>query len=139
MNKSEAIKFIKNQKLAVIATVSNAGQPESAVIAFAVTEQLELVFATDPNSRKAANIQANPRVALTIGWDERETIQCEGEAEKLSDDQAEDYKETYFAKNPFARNSDSFIGLQYFVVKPDWARYTDINSHPWRVEQVELA
>lgn len=58
--------LLTGQKLAVLATHDQAG-PYASLVAFAVTDDLKhLVFATQRNTRKHANLTADPRVAMLI-------------------------------------------------------------------------
>lgn len=75
MNRHELLHFLRAQPWAVEASVNGRGEPQAAVIGVAVTDRLELVFDTLATSRKAANLRANPRVALVLGWDEGQTAQ----------------------------------------------------------------
>jgi len=55
-----------SQGLAVLAT-QGAGGPHTSLVAFAATEDLrDLVFATERDTRKYANLAADPRVALLV-------------------------------------------------------------------------
>ncbi|HUT34279.1 MAG TPA: pyridoxamine 5'-phosphate oxidase family protein [Planctomycetota bacterium] len=55
-----------SQGLAVLATQSAAG-PHTSLVAFAATEDLHhIVFATERDTRKYANLAADPRVALLV-------------------------------------------------------------------------
>jgi pyridoxine/pyridoxamine 5'-phosphate oxidase len=53
----------------VQASVSPTGAPQAAVVGFAVTDALEIIFDTVATSRKYRNLRADPRVALVIGWE----------------------------------------------------------------------
>ena len=70
-NKEQRVRaFLQTQSLAVISTIHpQTLQPESALIAFAQTPELELIFETQSNTRKYKNLQSNPKVSLVIGWD----------------------------------------------------------------------
>ncbi len=136
MDKQKAIGFMKACPLAVVATVDGSGKPESAVVSFAITDGFELIFATDQSSRKAANLEANSHVAVVIGWDDKKTIQYEGEARLLSVAEDAVYKETYFEKNPFARKI--VPERNYYLITPSWARYTDIAVRPWDIKEIEI-
>src|ERR1043165_425319 len=72
--------YINSHKLAVIATVNEDGDPESAVIGIAVTKELEIIFDTVRSSRKYHNLLKRPRASFVIGWDDESTIQYEGTA-----------------------------------------------------------
>jgi pyridoxine/pyridoxamine 5'-phosphate oxidase len=122
----QILSFLHTQTLTVIGTVGPDAKPESAVIAFAETENLELIFGTPNSTRKYKNLQTNPNVAFVIGWDEttRTTVQYEGVAKELVGDEAKQYAEAMAAKNPASRKFMSRPDQRYFLVKPTWIRYT---------------
>lgn len=58
--------LLASQRLAVLAT-HGAGGPHASLVAFAATEDLRhLVFATERDTRKYANLAAEPRVAMLV-------------------------------------------------------------------------
>ena len=63
-----------------MATCTREGDPEAALVGITATDRGELVFDTSRRSRKYANIQADQRVAVVIGWDDELTVQVEGNA-----------------------------------------------------------
>ena len=64
--RSQLQELFATQRLAVLATDHN-GQPYASLVAFAINADLrELFFATTRDTRKFANLQANPRVSLLI-------------------------------------------------------------------------
>lgn len=65
---------MNNTPLTVISTVNADGKPEAAVIGFGQTKNLENVLGTSNTSRKYANIQRDPHIALAIGWEGGKTI-----------------------------------------------------------------
>ncbi len=130
--------FIKKHKIAVIATVSPENKPEAAVVEFGETDDFELIFDADKDSRKMQNIRKNNYVAFVIGWDEDITIQYEGEAYEISDNELGDYKGMYFAKNPNAKKWEKVEGIKFFKVSPKWIRYSDLNKDPWDIFEIEF-
>jgi hypothetical protein len=52
MTKADIYKFIAEQKLGVLGTLSSGGSPQSALVGIAVTPELEIIFDTVKNSRK---------------------------------------------------------------------------------------
>ena len=68
MTKDFVYNFIKQHALAVIAALSDDQKPEAALVGFAISEDLEIVFDTVKTSRKYKNLLQNPKVALVIGW-----------------------------------------------------------------------
>jgi pyridoxine/pyridoxamine 5'-phosphate oxidase len=76
------------------------------VIGIAVTESLDIIFDTVTTSRKYANMRANPRVALVVGWDAEQTVQYEGIAELLTGRERDVCKPEYSATWPSGRERE---------------------------------
>lgn len=138
MDKQKILDFIKKQKIAVLSTITKDSNPESAVLEFGETDNLELIFDTFSSARKYYNLQNNKNVSFVIGWDENITIQYEGVAEELKGEKLESYKNKYFKKNPEAKRWESRKGMTYFIVTPTWIRYSDLNKNPWEVFEVSF-
>jgi general stress protein 26 len=136
--KSFIYNFIANHKLAVISTQSADSKPQSAVIGFGQTKNLEIIFGTDSSSRKYNNILNNPAVSLVIGWDDNKTVQLEGNAQELSENDLELIRQNYWNKSPDAESYHKNPGQRYFVVKPMWVRYTDLDKEPWEIIALEF-
>jgi len=139
MTAQDIYDFLNDHELAVIATVSSEGMPESAVIGFGQTKHLELLFGTDNTTRKYQNLLTNPMVAVVIGWDEGRTIQYEGTARELAANELKIVKDNYWAKAPEAEAYADYPGERYFLVTPTWIRYTDTNTDPETVFQFDLS
>ena len=131
--RSRLLDFLRTHRLAVQATVSETGGPQAAVVGYAVTDRLELVFDTLDSTRKAQNLRQNPKLALVIGGlkasDER-TVQYEGVADEPTGAELEKLKATYYAVFPDGPARLSWPGLIYVRVKPTWIRYSDYNTDP---------
>ena len=65
-----------------MATRTRDGDPEAALVGITATDRGELVFDTSRHSRKYANLQADQRVAIVIGWDDELTVVVEGNADE---------------------------------------------------------
>jgi general stress protein 26 len=135
MNVEDVYRFMDGERLAVLATVSEDGQPEAALMGFAVTPGLEMIFDTVKSSRKYPNLKKNPRVSWVIGCTTEVTVQYEGVAEELSGAELAECKKTYFAKFPDGPERESWPGITYFVVRPTWVRYCDYNPRTRRIEE----
>lgn len=133
MDKKTIFEFIKNHSLAVISTVNSQNEPESAVLEFGETENLELIFDTKSTSRKYKNLKTNQNASFVIGWDENITIQYEGAAEELTTENQNAYREIYWLKNPDAKRWSANPEIVYFKVTPKWIRYSDLNKKPWDI------
>lgn len=75
------IEFVRERGLAVIASRSLGGEPQTALIGVAGTDRGEIVFDISTKSRKYRNIRGTPQVALVIGGEDEATLQCEGLAD----------------------------------------------------------
>lgn len=138
---AELLQFIRGHKWAVQASVTPDGTPQAALVGFAVTDRLELVFDTLETTRKAFNLHRNGRIALVIGgWtdgDER-TVQYEGVADVPGDPELARLKAVYFSVFPEGRERQAWPGLVYFRVTPRWIRFVDHNRSPPRIEETRF-
>lgn len=136
--KKRVLRFIKKHHIGVLATVTSGGKPEAAVIEFAETDDLELIFDTFTTYRKYKNIQHNPNVAFVIGWDENITVQYEGTVKELKGKELGKYKKIYFIKNPDAEKWQKYEEIAYFKIKPTWIRYRDGNTDPITIFEIDF-
>jgi hypothetical protein len=138
MDIEEVYRFMSGERLAVLATVDADEQPEAALVGFAVTPKLELVFDTVKQSRKYPNLKRNPRMAWVIGCTTEVSVQYEGVAEELEGEDLAKYKKTYFAKFLDGPARESWPGITYFVVRPSWVRFCDYNPATLRIEEMRF-
>src|SRR3984885_9956338 len=104
MEQNELLAYLRSQRLGVLGTLSPPGEPQAALVGYAVTPDFELLFDTLRTTRKYRNIIATPLVSFTVGntaghGDER-TVQYEGIAEELSGWPLERLRPVYFATWP---------------------------------------
>ena len=133
MDNESLVAFLRSQHWAVEATVSADVQPQAAIIGYAVTDQLELVFDTLATSRKAANLRANPCVALVIGgWrgGSEQTLQYEGMADFPTGEELVRLKAAYFNAFPDGPSRESWTDITYVRVRPRWLRFSDYKVDP---------
>jgi general stress protein 26 len=130
MKRDELVGFLRRYKLAVQASVAPGGAPQAAVVGFAVSDALELVFDTVEATRKFRNLRADPRIALVIGWDDAITAQLEGVADFPTGDELERLRECYFVAYPDGRERLAWPGITHVRVRPTWVRYSDFTSDP---------
>jgi general stress protein 26 len=135
MNVLEVYEFMKQERLAVLATVAEGGQPQAALMGMAVTPELEIVFDTVKSSRKYSNLKNHPRVAWVVGCTTEISVQYEGFAEELVGEEMAKYKKTYFAAFPDGPAREGWPGITYFVVRPTWVRYCDYHPDSRRIEE----
>ena len=124
---------MKEQRYALVASVSAAGTPEAVVVGVAVTDAFEIVFDKLKTTRKAKTLRTNPAVAFVIGGsipgDER-TVHYEGDASFPEGAQLARIQAAYFAAFPSGRSRSSSPGIAYVRVMPRWLRSSDYNSTP---------
>lgn len=125
--------FLNKRKLTVLSTVSAKREPSAAVMEFVVAPDLTLIFDTANTTRKYANLQKNPRVALAFGWEEWDTVQYEGVAKELRGEEKERFRNVFLAKHPDAIKWDAHPATTYFKVTPTRIRYTAMDAKPWEI------
>lgn len=128
MNRTDLLHFLQKHRLGVLATVSESGAPESAVVGIAVSDQFEIIFDTLESTRKCRNLRRDSHISFVIGWDAEITAQCEGLADEPSGAELDRVKRVYFAAYPDGQQRESWPGITYFRVRVTWARYSDFNA-----------
>jgi pyridoxine/pyridoxamine 5'-phosphate oxidase len=117
-------------KLGVLSSIGPSGNPQSALVGFAVTENLEIIFDTVKSSRKYNNLIARPECAFVFGWSGEQTVQYEGIAEELAGESLRRYQDIYFRVWPDGPARANWPGIVYFVVRPNWVRYSGFDQNP---------
>ena len=110
MTKPEFFRFMSARKLAVVGSVGPAGEPQSALVGIAVTEELEVIFDTLKTTRKYRNLTADSRASIAIGWEGEQTVQLEGEAFLPKDEALTQYKNTLLRKVAGRAESSELAG-----------------------------
>jgi general stress protein 26 len=139
MKRDELVWFLRRNRLAVQASAAPDGSPQAAVVGFAVSDDLEIVFDTVETTRKSLNLRADPRIALVIGWDDAITVQIEGLADFPAGAELTRLQECYFRVYPDGRNRLSWPGIIHVRVRPTWVRYSDFTQEPPHVVEVSAA
>ena len=139
MTRAELVAFLRQHRLAVEATVAPDGAPQAAVVGFAVSAELEIVFDTLDSTRKLRNLRADARVALVVGWDQEITAQIEGLADLPTGVELERIRACYFEVYPDGRERLAWPGLTHVRVRPTWIRFSDFTQNPPRIVEVEAA
>ena len=137
-DKDKILNLLKKNTLTVISTINSSGQPNSAVIGFAETDDFEIIFGTYNDSRKYSNLKTNHNTSFAIGWDGPITVQYEGVAEELTEENSQKYKSIFIKKNPQSAKYEFNPKQRYFLVKPTWLRYTELNQDPWNIIELDF-
>jgi hypothetical protein len=125
MDRQGLLEFLRRHRLCVQASVAAEGAPQAAVVGYAVSDRLELIFDTLASTRKYGNLRRDPRIALVVGWDGEQTLQLEGVADEPSGADLARLKQLYLAAFPDGVERESWPGISYLRVCPHWARFSD--------------
>jgi general stress protein 26 len=137
VDRESLLEFMRAHKLAVVATVGPDGKPEAALVGYAVSDELELVFDTTVGSRKLRNIRANPEVAAVIGWNAEQTLQYEGVADEPTGEARGICQLRYFDAYPDGRERAEDPEITYVRVRPSWLRYSDFAQDPHLIVELD--
>ena len=78
-----------------LATASADGAPSARIVLLRGLDDRGLTFFTNRTSRKAEELEANPRAAAVLHWPELDRqVRIEGSVERTSDEESEDYWST---------------------------------------------
>ncbi len=135
MTEAELHCFIAQSKLGVLSTLAGDGTPQSALVGFAVTPHLEIVFDTVKSSRKYPNLVARPQCSFVFGWTGEQTAQYEGEAMEPHGAELQRCQAVYFRVWPDGPKRLSWPGIVYLLVRPKWIRYSDFDQNPPLIQE----
>ena len=135
MERSEVVAFLKQQKFGVISSVGPDGEPHSAVVGVAFTEDGDAVFDTLGSSRKAIDLRRDPRASLVV-WEGERTVQMGGRVDEPAGTERDAVLKAYLAVFPDGMERLQWEGITHFRFRARWARYSDFGRTPERI--VEL-
>ena len=119
--------FLQKNRLGVVATTSERGDPQSALVGIAVTDRFEIIFDTLGRTRKCQNLRKRPNICVVVGWDQEITVQYEGIADEPTGSELERLQAVYFAVYPECMSHQNWEGITYVRIRPTWIRYSDFN------------
>jgi general stress protein 26 len=129
MSAREILAFMRTQNHGVVSSLSDALEPQSAVVGYVVSDSLELVFDTLGSTRKAHNLKVRPRCSFVMwDYDAARTVQLEGFADEPQGDELERCRELYFAGFPDGRERAKWPGITWVRIRPKWVRLTDFSA-----------
>lgn len=139
MTRIDLVAFLRGHRLAVQASIAPDGRPQAAVVGFAVSDLLEIVFDTVTSSRKYHNLLRDPRIALVVGWDREITVQIEGVVDFPAGDDLGRVRECYFAAYPDGRDRLTWPGITHARVRPTWIRISDFTQALPQIVELDVA
>jgi general stress protein 26 len=137
LDQNKILSALKKNSLSVISTADLSGKTESAVMMYAVKDDLSLIMCTAPEARKLKNLVVNPQVSVAIGGFQKDpSLQIDGTAKILSDSDRPQAMALMLSQHPemkdFGIESETFISIT-----PNWVRYIDYSQDP-DVEEISL-
>lgn len=126
-------RFVRGLGSGIVATVAPDGSPQAALVGLAALDDGTLVLDAPTSGRTVRNLTAAPRVAVVVGVGAT-TVQVEGEARTVHDDERARFAAAYESQLPGSRVwSDEFAVV---VVRPRWLRAYDTTQDPPAVTEV---
>ncbi len=126
-SQDDFVGYVRNAGQGVISTFDAARGPEAALVSLVAAADGDLCFHTDSAARKVANLAADPRIALLIGWSDRTCLQVEGVADTLTGAERKEFVDLFDVQFPGHPVSDQVTLIR---VKPHWVRYCDARVMP---------
>ena len=142
MTPRDLLSFLRGHRMAVQASVSSAGAPQSAVVGFVVSDRFEFLFDTLDSTRKVINLRLNAKASLVVGGlaaGEERTAQIDGIADEPRGAELERLKSLYFERFPDGRERQKWPGLTYIRVRPTWIRFSNFNQKPPEIVEFRSA
>lgn len=137
MSIKKSLEFLKENETCVLATVTKDGTPQAATVGYSVGEDFSFLIGTNKSTRKYQNLKNNNRVALVVGIAGSKTVQIEGLAKEL--ELTDKLVEVHLNKLPSAVKFKIQPGQTYFLIKPNWLRFTDYSAKQQFFETKDFA
>lgn len=132
--RAQALEFLAHHPVTVIATADQDATPGAAVILFAETPDLEIIFGTPP-TRKYQNLKQNRKAALAF-TKEWQSLQMHGTAVELAGAELANLRQLFIAKHP-GHDRHMLGDSAFFKFTPSWIRYMDNSHTPRRFWEAE--
>lgn len=131
--RDEALSFLVNQDVGVLATISRAGEPHARTVYYTCDDAFNVYFITLKNTRKAVDLTSNPKAAFVVSEvGTPKTIQIEGNVDDLTytatnDPLLTDFVHRLMTDKPFGIPLSHFDSseLKFYRLSPTWVRWGD--------------
>ena len=106
---AEAAAVVRVPEAVAVATSTADGRPSVRMVLMKAWDEAGVVFYTNYDSRKARELEANPRAALLFHWDPLgRQVRIEGTVSRVSAEESE----LYFASRPFGARIGAWASHQ---------------------------
>ncbi|MFT8396416.1 pyridoxamine 5'-phosphate oxidase family protein [Propionibacterium sp.] len=133
-SQDDFVAYVRNAGQAVISTIDAVRGPEAALVSLVVKDNGDICFHSDPHTRKVANLEADPRIALLIGWSDRTCLQVEGVADILTGAERKEFVALFEAKSGHPVADE----LKLIRTKPSWVRHCDARTMPAKMTEFDF-
>ncbi len=141
MSVEETYDYLRPLAIAVLSTVSPAGEPYAATIFFITDQDLNFYFLTKSDTKKSEYLEETKKAALTIiDPSSPKTVQATGTVSEIETPQMyqalmakiaeSNVKETGFYWPPPLSKLDSSGDLLLYQFTPEWLRVADFSEDP---------
>ena len=131
------VDFVRAHGGGVVATNSKDAHPESAWVNLVADEGGRLVFGTNQESRKFANLTRDPKVSVVVVSGAGQEFQLEGEAVVLEGEVAQEAGRRLEARHPGSGGHDP-SATRLVGVAVRWGRFVDVAVEPPAREEFAL-
>ena len=130
-----ALAFLKSHRTGVLATLGN-GMPRARLVYYTGDDAFNVYFVTLANTRKAAELAANPHAAFVVAEESvPQTIQLEGTITDLTetatiDDTIATLVDTLMSNTAYNAPLTRFdpAVVRFYRLTPSWIRWGDFTS-----------
>lgn len=130
LDKNKVLAVLKNNNLAVLSTADLSGKSESAVMAYTVKDDLNILMSTEDDSRKMRNISVNDQVSVIVGGLKGDpSLQIEGRTRILQNEEKTQSIQFMLAEHPELKEYGIESGA-IIEIKANWVRYIDYSQEP---------
>lgn len=139
IDRQKIIAFLKSKDFCVLSTASPVGNPESAVMAYAVQDDFSFFIHTEPQTRKYKNIQKNNKVSLVIGgWNNDPSVQIDGLISELDQEWGQKARNYVLGLHPEWKDYFNSPDGKWFEIKALWLRYSDFSAPTPEIREMRI-
>ncbi len=136
--------FLQAHQTLTLATVGPDGAPHAAALFYAYTEDIHLIFLSDPDTQHARHIGDGAPVAVTIQADGQDWRRITGlQMHGMASPVGERARSIYLARFPFVARTETLVQalkkVHFYEIVPTWVRLIDnrfgfAHKQEWRFD-----
>ena len=136
MTDPRTLKFLQNNRVAVLSVLLPDGTPHSAALHYSHRDNPPvLYFSTESTSRKCQGLMTGKSLpaSVVVGFSEEEwiTLQMDGAVKVLTDTiELSQAKSLHYPKHPNSQKFEPDPATAFLIFTPTWSRYTEFKHNP---------